>query len=295
MFPVTHGNLCQKVYSYQTHTKIMVHSNFHIISNKKTATPEMKEGGNNFLYPARYIFGLILLSFTISSKAINMDSLSMKNYIPSSTTTATYVAKDKMDSQDKYKQTRYWKKHKRLKACGWTTLGIGVPTMVVGFVGAVASGYESGGDGEGFGIVICAGAGLTVSSIPLFVFAVKNRQKAIATALGTEPDPQLWRKHRQFRIGACTALGIGLAGMATGLMGGAFDDSLYKNTQSWKAVFYTSVGVTAASIPLFVFANINKKQAKQAIEFSLSSSNIQMALPNGMLQTQPALGFCIHF
>ena len=149
----------------------MVHSNFHIISNKKTATPEMKEGGNNFLYPARYIFGLILLSFTISSRAINMDSLSMKNYIPSSTTTATYVAKDKMDSQDKYKQTRYWKKHKRLKACGWTTLGIGVPTMVVGFVGAVASGYESGGDGEGFGIVICAGAGLTVSSIPLFVFA----------------------------------------------------------------------------------------------------------------------------
>ena len=273
----------------------MVHSNFHIISNKKTATPEMKEGGNNFLYPARYIFGLILLSFTISSRAINMDSLSMKNYIPSSTTTATYVAKDKMDSQDKYKQTRYWKKHKRLKACGWTTLGIGVPTMVVGFVGAVASGYESGGDGEGFGIVICAGAGLTVSSIPLFVFAVKNRQKAIETALGTELDPQLWRKHRQFRIGACTALGIGLAGMATGLMGGAFDDSLYKNTQSWKAVFYTSVGVTAASIPLFVFANINKKQAKQAIEFSLSSSNIQMALPNGMLQTQPALGFCIHF
>lgn len=273
----------------------MVHSNFHIISNKKTATPEMKEGGNNFLYPARYIFGLILLSFTISSRAINMDSLSMKNYIPSSTTTATYVAKDKMDSQDKYKQTRYWKKHKRLKACGWTTLGIGVPTMVVGFVGAVASGYESGGDGEGFGIVICAGAGLTVSSIPLFVFAVKNRQKAIATALGTELDPQLWRKHRQFRIGACTALGIGLTGMATGLMGGAFDDSLYKNTQSWKAVFYTSVGVTAASIPLFVFANINKKQAKQAIEFSLSSSNIQMALPNGMLQTQPALGFCIHF
>lgn len=273
----------------------MVHSNFHIISNKKTATPEMKEGGNNFLYPARYIFGLILLSFTISSRAINMDSLSMKNYIPSSTTTATYVAKDKMDSQDKYKQTRYWKKHKRLKACGWTTLGIGVPTMVVGFVGAVASGYESGGDGEGFGIVICAGAGLTVSSIPLFVFAVKNRQKAIATALGTELDPQLWRKHRQFRIGACTALGIGLAGMATGLMGGAFDDSLYKNTQSWKAVFYTSVGVTAASIPLFVFANINKKQAKQAIEFSLSSSNIQMALPNGMLQTQPALGFAFIF
>lgn len=116
--------------------KIMVHSKFHIISHKKTATPEMKEGGNNFLYPARYIFGLILLSFTISSRAINMDSLSMKNYIPSSTTTATYVAKDKMDSQDKYKQTRYWKKHKRLKACGWTTLGIGVPTMVVGFVGA---------------------------------------------------------------------------------------------------------------------------------------------------------------
>lgn len=274
--------------------KIMTHSKFHIISHKRTATPEMKKGGNDSLYPTRYVFCLILLFLTISSRAVNMDSLSMKNYISSSTTT-TYVAKNKMVSQDKYKQTRYWKKHKRLKACGWTTLGIGVPTMVVGFVGAVVSGYESGGDGEGFGIVICAGAGLTVSSIPLFVFAVKNRQKAIATALGTELDPQLWRKHRLFRIGACTALGIGLAGMATGLMGGAFDDSLYKNTQSWKAVFYTSVGITVASIPLFVLANTNKKRAKQAIEFSLSSSNIQMALPNGMLQTQPALGFCIHF
>ena len=165
-----------------------------------------------------------------------------------------------MNSQDKYKQTRYWKKHKRLKTCGWTTLGIGVPTMVVGFVGAVVSGYESGGDGEGFGIILGAGAGLTVSSIPLFVFAVKNRQKAIATALGTELDPQLWRKHRQFRIGACTALGIGRAGMATGLMGGAFDDPLYKNTRPWKAVFYTGASATAASIPLFVFANINKNE-----------------------------------
>lgn len=70
-------------------------------------------------------------------------------------------------------------KHKRLKACGWTTLGIGVPTMVVGFVGAVASGYESGGDGEGFGIVICAGAGLTVSSIPLFVLPSKTGRKLL--------------------------------------------------------------------------------------------------------------------
>ena len=145
----------------------MVHSKFHIISHKRTATPEIKKGGNDSSYPARYVFCLILLFLTISSRAVNMDSLSMKNYISSSTTT-TYVAKNKMVSQDKYKQTRYWKKHKRLKACGWTTLGIGVPTMVVGFVGAVVSGYESGGDGEGFGIVICAGAGLTVSSIPLF-------------------------------------------------------------------------------------------------------------------------------
>lgn len=205
----------------------MVHSKSYIIPQKETVTPEIKEDRSHSLHSMRYIFFFVLLFLTISSKAVNIDSLSM-HYIPLSTTTI-YIAKDKMNSQDKYKQTRYWKKHKRLKACGWTTLGIGVPTMVVGFVGAVVSGYESGGDGEGFGIILGAGAGLTVSSIPLFVFAVKNRQKAIATALGTELDPQLWRKHRQFRIGACTALGIGLAGMATGLMGGAFDDPLYKN------------------------------------------------------------------
>ena len=94
--------------------KIMVHSKFHIISHKRTATPEIKKGGNDSSYPARYVFCLILLFLTISSRAVNMDSLSMKNYISSSTTT-TYVAKNKMVSQDKYKQTRYWKKHKRLK------------------------------------------------------------------------------------------------------------------------------------------------------------------------------------
>lgn len=271
----------------------MVHSKSHITPDKKAVTSEIKEDGSYSLPPIRYIFFFALLFFTISSKAVNIDSLSM-NYIPSSTATI-YAAKNKMDSQDKYKQTRYWKKHKTLKACGWTALGIGVPAIVVGFAGAVASGYESGGDGEAFGIIICAGAGLTVSSIPLFVFSVKNRQKAIATALGTEIDPKLWKKHRLFRIGACTALGIGLAGMATGLMGGAFDDSHVRNTQPWRVVFYTSASVTAASIPLFVFANINKKQAKQAIEFSLNSSSIRMALPNGMIQTQPALGFCINF
>lgn len=167
--------------------------------------------------------------------------------------------------------------------------------MVVGFVGAVVSGYESGGDGEGFGIILGAGAGLTVSSIPLFVFAVKNRQKAIATALGTELDPQLWRKHRQFRIGACTALGIGLAGMATGLMGGAFDDPLYKKHPAMESCILYRCKCNSYQYSAFRFANINKKRAKQAIEFSLSSSNIQMTLPNGMIQTQPALGFALIF
>lgn len=136
--------------------------------------------------------------------------------------------------------------------------------MVVGFVGAVVSGYESGGDGEGFGIILGAGAGLTVSSIPLLYLPSKNRQKAIATALGTELDPQLWRKHRQFRISACTALGIGLAGMATGLMGGAFDDPLYKNTRPWKAVF---IPVQVQQLPVFRFSflqiSVSKKRAKQ--------------------------------
>lgn len=47
-------------------------------------------------------------------------------------------------------------------------------------------------------------------------------------------------------------MGIGLAGMATGLMGGAFDEPFTKNTRPWKAVFYAGASATAASIPLFV-------------------------------------------
>lgn len=155
----------------------MVHSKSYIIPQKETVTPEIKEDRSHSLHSMRYIFFFVLLFLTISSKAVNIDSLSM-HYIPLSTTTI-YIAKDKMNSQDKYKQTRYWKKHKRLKACGWTTLGIGVPTMVVGFVGAVVSGYESGGDGEGFGIILGAGAGLTVSSIPLLYLPSKIDRKLL--------------------------------------------------------------------------------------------------------------------
>lgn len=72
----------------------MAHSKSYIIPQKETVTPEMKEDRSHSLHSMRYIFFFVLLFLTISSKAVNIDSLSM-HYIPLSTTTI-YVAKDKM-------------------------------------------------------------------------------------------------------------------------------------------------------------------------------------------------------
>lgn len=63
----------------------------------------------------------------------------------------------------------------------------------------------------------------------------------------------------------------------------------------WGAVGLTGLGLTASSIPLFIISHTNKRKAKKSVEFSLNTSNIHLALPNDMKQTQPAVGICMNF
>lgn len=197
-----------------------------------------------------------------------------------------------------YKESRAWRIHKACKISGWTAFGVGAPMMIAGFVGDVLANYERPSYksyNPAFRIVGCVGTGLTAACIPLFAIAVKNRQKAENTALGTELGPKQWKKYRQFRITACTSLGVGLAGMFAGWAGGAFDDDVHSKS-GWKAAFYSGATLTAASIPLFVLANRHKKAAQTGdVTVSLGSTTVRTVTTFGTLADKPALALQIRF
>lgn len=195
-----------------------------------------------------------------------------------------------------YKDTRLWRRHRACKISGWTALGVGGSMMIVGFVGDVLANYESPSYNPGFRIVGCIGSGITAASIPLFAFAVKNKQRAENAVLGTQLDPEHWKQYRRFRIGACTSLGVGLAGMLVGWAGGAFDDSWIEKNTGWKISFYAGAALTAGSIPLFVFAQRHKRAARQVdAGVSVGSTSLPVVAPSGIVGYRPALALRVNF
>ena len=86
----------------------------------------------------------------------------------------------------------YLRTAKTLKILGWTSLGLGIPTMFCGFCLAVASVYsETGLKPSAGNWVFAAGATLTLSSIPLFIvshhYKTKgNKLKAVSVSLGSQ-------------------------------------------------------------------------------------------------------------
>ena len=194
-----------------------------------------------------------------------------------------------------YKDTHAWRVHRACKISGFTALGVGGSMMIVGFVGDVLANYESPSYNPGFRIVGCVGAGVTAASIPLFALAVKNRQKAENAALGTQLDPEQWKKYKRFRIGACTSLGVGLTAMLIGAATGAFDDSYYKKTGA-KISFYSGAVLTVGSIPLFVLAQRQKQAAwRGGVSVSVGSTALAEPLRRGMVGTRPALALQFRF
>ena len=87
----------------------------------------------------------------------------------------------------------YLRTAKTLKILGWTSLGVGIPTMCIGFVMGVA-GIESENrekDQKTASWVLVSGAALTLSSIPLFIvshhYKTKgNKLKAVSLSLGSQ-------------------------------------------------------------------------------------------------------------
>jgi ABC-type spermidine/putrescine transport system permease subunit I len=88
----------------------------------------------------------------------------------------------------------YLRSAKTLKILGWTSLGVGIPTMCVGLLLGVSSAYsETNGDGlnNAANWIMASGAALTLSSIPLFIvshhYKTKgNKLKTVSLSLGSQ-------------------------------------------------------------------------------------------------------------
>uniref|UniRef100_UPI003FF0F2AC hypothetical protein n=1 Tax=Prevotella sp. TaxID=59823 RepID=UPI003FF0F2AC len=107
-----------------------------------------------------------------------------------------------------------------------------------------------------------------------------------------------WKRHKRFKIYAISALGLGVCSTFVGevmMIGYYFNTDKKDAANFWGAVGLTGLGLTASSIPLFIISHTNKRKAKKSVEFSLNTSNIHLTLPNGMKQTQPAVGICMNF
>ena len=109
-----------------------------------------------------------------------------------------------------------------------------------------------------------------------------------------------WKKHMKLKKYAFGTLGLGVCGTIVGWIGevgnNAHTNSNWKNDgKAWDVVLGIGLGLTVSSIPLFVLSHKNKKKAKESVEFSLKSSNIDLAMPNGMKHTQHVVGDCMNF
>lgn len=87
-----------------------------------------------------------------------------------------------MNQQEWYKQSVYWKEHKKLRKYAFSVLGIGVCGTIAGWIGEIGNTAHTNSnwkeDGKAWDVVLGVGIGLTVSSIPLFVISHKNKKKA---------------------------------------------------------------------------------------------------------------------
>ena len=137
----------------------------------------------------QYIVILLILFAGLNTKAQTslatpVDStlhIGLNSYVqPVSLTLATTA------SQQEY--LHYLRSAKTLKILGWTSLGVGIPTMCIGFVMGVA-GIESENrekDQKTASWVFVSGAALTLSSIPLFIVSHHYKKKVVSVSLGSQ-------------------------------------------------------------------------------------------------------------
>ena len=127
----------------------------------------------------RYIYTLLFLFCTLFVDAQGYESYSTTCF---SSPSPLYKGMEQGNTPQGYKQTIYWKKHKKLKRYAYSTLGLCICSTIVGWIGEIGNHADTNSnwkeDGKAWDIVLAAGIGLTISSIPLFVVSHKNKKKA---------------------------------------------------------------------------------------------------------------------
>ena len=123
---------------------------------------------------------LLLLISAVSAYAQQADSSPAASIEPSTNT-----------SSNIYKQTKEWKRCKVLRAIGWTSLGVGIPTTLVGVYITGAQSIEGGTSAVGVPIIVTGGI-LMVASAPLLIASnyFKRKAKRLQMSMSTIEVPK---------------------------------------------------------------------------------------------------------
>lgn len=223
-----------------------------------------------------------------------------------------------------YTGAKYWWRHKTYKTCAWATLGVGGTAALVGIFGkmidkASNENYSSESNRH-WNIPIFAGLGITAVSVPLFMcashtgkYAVqppstpifiitkKEEKKPKATVADDRAYKQTkyWKRHNTFKALAWSSLGTGIAAMCAGTLvcvKSFADDYGHDSGKIGGSIFLSGVGLSVASIPLFICSYRSKYKAKEAaLDISLNATAIPAVTSFGQIQTQPAFGISLNF
>lgn len=90
-------------------------------------------------------------------------------------------------------------------------------------------------------------------------------------------DSPYWKRHKLFKTLGWSALGLGLPAMVFGVIGGLGAFYNGKNEDTWYGVFYGGMGLTLASVPLFI-CSVHYKHRAYSLSIGGASMNSQPAL-----------------
>lgn len=126
----------------------------------------------------KFLIILFISFFTIvKTYAQTYDNITMEsNYYTLDSFEQTKY--DHINTSFDYKNSSEWKKYKTLRTLGWCSIGIGIPTTLVGVLLSSFQNSLYGSGGVGLPCIITGGV-LTLSSIPLLICAYHYRKKAI--------------------------------------------------------------------------------------------------------------------
>lgn len=125
---------------------------------------------------SKWIFTIILVLYSMNLKAQDIiDSLTNCNEV-----VPVILVDNNHEYKSEYKKSAYWRKYKIEKAAAWTVLSVGTAGAACSFFCTTANALLWNKEAAGAWLaVFYTSVGLQLSSIPLFIFAHKNKKMAL--------------------------------------------------------------------------------------------------------------------